>query len=67
MERHDMVLWVFDGDMVGKWTNDPCNGVDEVVNHFWVLTGTMNMKELNSKFLSLLRYVPYIVDIKPKV
>ena len=34
-----MVLWVFDGDMVGKWTNEPCNGVDEVVNHFWVLTG----------------------------
>ena len=25
------------------------------------------MKELNSKFLSLLRYVPYIVDEKPKV
>ena len=24
--------------MVGKWTNEPCNGVDEVVNHFWVLT-----------------------------
>ena len=27
----------------------------------------MSMKELNSKFLSLLRYVPYIVDEKPKV
>ena len=27
----------------------------------------MNMKELNSKFLSLLCYVPYIVDEKPKV
>ena len=27
----------------------------------------MNMKELNSKFLGLLRYVPYIVDEKPKV
>ena len=27
----------------------------------------MNMKELNSKFLSLLRYVPYIMDEKPKV
>ena len=25
------------------------------------------MKELNSKFLSLLCYVPYIVDEKPKV
>ena len=25
------------------------------------------MKELNSKFLSLLGYVPYIVDEKPKV
>ena len=33
-----MVLWVFDGNMVGKWTNEPCNGVDEVVNLFWVLT-----------------------------
>ena len=36
-----MVLWVFDGDMVGKWTNEPCNEVDEVVNHFWVLTGSL--------------------------
>ena len=27
----------------------------------------MNMKELNSKFLSLLRYVPYIVDENPEV
>ena len=34
-----MVLWVFDGNMVGKWTNEPCNGVDEVVNPFWVITG----------------------------
>ena len=33
-----MVLWVFDGNMVGKWTNEPCNGVDEVVNPFWVIT-----------------------------
>ena len=31
-----MVLWVFDGNMVGKWTNEPCSGVDEVVNPFWV-------------------------------
>ena len=29
--------------------------------------GTMDMKELNSKFLSLLHYVPYIVDENPKV
>ena len=28
---------------------------------------TMNMKELNNKFFSLLCYVPYIVDVKPKV
>ena len=27
----------------------------------------MTMKELCSKFLSLLRYVPYIIDEKPKV
>ena len=33
-----MVLWVFDGNMVGKWTNEPCNGVYEVVNPFWVIT-----------------------------
>ena len=25
------------------------------------------MKDLNSKFLSLLRYVPYLIDEKPKV
>jgi len=29
--------------------------------------GTLTMKELCSKFLSLLRYVPYLVDEKPKV
>ena len=28
--------------------------------------GIMSMKELNSKILSLLRYVPYIVDEKPQ-
>ena len=40
-----MVLWPFgcilgllEGNMVGKWTNEPCSEVDEVVNHFWVLT-----------------------------
>ena len=33
-----MVLWGLDGNMVGKWTNEPCSGVDEVVNPFWVLT-----------------------------
>ena len=33
-----MVSWVFDGNMVEKWTNEPCNGLDEVVNLFWVLT-----------------------------
>ena len=27
----------------------------------------MTMKDLNIKFLSLLRYVPYLVDEKPKV
>ena len=28
----------FSGNMVGKWKNEPCSEVDEVVNHFWVLT-----------------------------
>jgi len=27
----------------------------------------MAMKELCSKFMSLLRYVPYIIDEKPKI
>ena len=27
----------------------------------------MTMKDLSSKFLSLLRYVPYIIDEKPKI
>ena len=27
----------------------------------------MSMKDLSSKFLSLLRYVPYIIDEKPKI
>ena len=29
--------------------------------------GSMTMKYLNNKFLSLLRYVPYLVDEKTKV
>ena len=29
--------------------------------------GSMSMKELSNKFLSLLRYVPYIIDEKPKI
>ena len=41
---------------------------EERAKEFYELKlGTMNMKELNNKFLSLLRYVPYIVDEKPKV
>ena len=32
------IFRVFKGNMVGKWTNEPCSGVDEVVNTFWVLT-----------------------------
>ena len=27
----------------------------------------MSMKELSSKFLSLLRYVPYVIEEKPKI
>ena len=41
---------------------------EERAKEFYELKlGTMNMKELNSKFLSLLRYVPYIVDEKLKL
>ena len=41
---------------------------EERAKEFYELKlGTMNMKELNSKFLSLVCYVPYIVDEKPKV
>ena len=41
---------------------------EERAKEFYELKlGTMNMKELNSKFLSMLRYVPYIVEEKPKV
>ena len=29
--------------------------------------GSMSMKELSRKFLSLLRYVPYIIDEKPRI
>ena len=29
--------------------------------------GSMSMEDLSSKFLSLLRYVPYIIDEKPKI
>ena len=40
---------------------------DERAKEFYELKlGTMNMNELNSKFLSLHRYVLYIVDEKPK-
>ena len=29
---------VFKGNMVEKWTNEPCSGVYEAMNTFWVLT-----------------------------
>ena len=32
--------WDFQGNMVGKQTNEPCSEIDKVVNHFWVLTMT---------------------------
>ena len=41
---------------------------EERTKEFYELKlGTMTMKDLNNKFLSLLRYVPYLVDEKPKV
>ena len=41
---------------------------EERAKEFYELKlGTMNRKKINNKFLSLLRYVPYIVDEKPKV
>ena len=41
---------------------------EERAKEFYELKlGSMTMKDLNSKFLSLLRYVPYLVDEKPKV
>ena len=41
---------------------------EEQAKEFYELKlGTMNMKELNNKFLSLLIYVSYIVNEKPKV
>ena len=41
---------------------------EERAKEFYELKlGSMTMKDLNNKFLSLLRYVPYIVDEKPKV
>ena len=39
----------------------------ELKKFYELKLGTMTMKNLNSKFLSLLRYVPYLVDEKPKV
>ena len=41
---------------------------EERAKEFYELNlGSMSMKELSSKFLSLLRYVPYIIDEKPKI
>ena len=41
---------------------------EERAKEFYELKlGSMTMKDLNIKFLSLLRYVPYLVDKKPKV
>ena len=44
----------FQGNMVGKWTNEPCSEVDEVVNHFWVLTQTELYLEYIELFFLLL-------------
>ena len=43
--------------MVGKWTNEPCGEVDEVVNHFWVLTG----------IIKITTFFVCIFDISPHV
>ena len=41
---------------------------EERAKEFYELNlGSMTMKDLNNKFSSLLRYVPYLVDKKPKV
>ena len=41
---------------------------EERAKEFYELKlGSMSMKELSSKFLSLLRYVPYIIDEKPNI
>ena len=41
---------------------------EEKAKEFYELRlGAMTMKELCSKFLSLLRYVPYIIDENPKI
>lgn len=41
---------------------------EEMAKEFYYLRlGSMNMKELCSKFISILRYVPYIIDEKPKI
>ena len=41
---------------------------EERAKEFYELKlGSMTMKYLNNKFLSLLKYVPYLVDEKPKV
>ena len=40
---------------------------EERAKEFYELKlGTMTMKDLNCNFLSLFRYVPYLVDEKPK-
>ena len=54
-----MVFWVFNGDMVGKRTNEPCNGVDEVVNHFWVLTVTILGTNIDLFSFCILFHVSY--------
>ena len=41
---------------------------EERAKEFYELKlGSMSVKELSNKFLSLLRYVPYIIDEKPKI
>ena len=41
---------------------------EERAKYFYKLRlGSMTMKKLSSKFLSLLRYVPYIIDENPKI
>ena len=34
---------------------------------YYLKLGSMSMKELSNKFLSLIRYVPYIIDENPKI
>ena len=66
MKEKQLTWRVFRKDFIRKFMSEKY--YRERAKEFYELKlGSMSMKELSNKFLSLLRYVPYIIDENPNI